>query len=205
MIDLEVPVMKRIKEQHCHCCKELFSPNYRNAKRQTHCLKPDCRKAAKAASQRLWAQNNPDYFKGSVHVNRVREWRQANPGRGRRKSTAAVLQENCDPIPSVKQEVISPLPPESPVLPAPPTVLQDFCLLQDPVFVGLIALMTGCVLQEDFDKAARRLEQLGHDVRGSKPPTGGPYDPQVPHPSVPFPHSLAGWITVWSVTVTSIP
>jgi hypothetical protein len=188
MIDLEVPVMKRIKELQCHCCKELFSPDYRNAKRQTHCLKPDCRKAAKVASQRLWTQKNPDYFKGSVHVERVREWRRANPGLGRRKSSAAVLQENCAPIPSVKHDVISSLPPESPVLPAPPTALQDFCLMQDPVFVGLIAHLTGCVLQEDFDRATRRLEQLGHDVRGSKTTSGGPYDPQVPHPPRPHPH-----------------
>jgi hypothetical protein len=188
MIDLEVPVMKRIKEQHCHCCKELFTPNYRSAKRQKYCLKDDCRNAAKAASQRLWLQKNPDYFKGSDHVKRVQDWRRANPGRGRRKSSADVLQENCEPIPPTKQDVTALLPPESPALPAPPTVLQDFCLLQDPVFVGLIVYMTGCALQENFDRAILHLEQLGLDVRGSKTTSGGQYDPQVPHPPRPHPY-----------------
>ena len=57
--------MKRIKERICRCCTELFSPDYRNAKRQEYCAKPECRKASKVASQQKWLANNPDFFKGS--------------------------------------------------------------------------------------------------------------------------------------------
>jgi len=57
--------MKRIKERTCRCCTELFSPDYRNAKRQEYCAKPECRKASKVASQQKWLANNPDFFKGS--------------------------------------------------------------------------------------------------------------------------------------------
>ena len=174
--------MKRIKERKCRCCTELFSPDYRNAQRQEYCFKPECRKESKVASQQKWLLNNPDYFKGSEHVVRVQEWRRANPGRSRHKSPAPVLQETCTPIPSDNQEVTPPLPPISPVQPSPGPVLQDFCLAQHPVFVGLIAHITGCRLQDDIAGVTRRLEQLGHDVNGSKKTPGGPHDAQNPHP-----------------------
>jgi hypothetical protein len=118
--------MKLISKRQCRCCKESFSPNYRSAKRQMYCDKPECRKASKAASQRRWTKNNPNYFKGSDNVERVREWRRVNPGRQRRKGSGPVLQDNCDEITDVKQEVIPLLPPG---LPALPTVLHEAATL----------------------------------------------------------------------------
>lgn len=168
--------MNLIRKRQCRCCKELFSPNYRSAKRQMYCDKPECRKASKAKSQRRWVKKNPAYFKGSDNVERVREWRRVNPGRQRRKSTCGVLQDVCNKIVDAKQAVTPHLPPE---LPALPSVLQDFFIAQHPVFVGLIAHLTGCVLQDDIALVTRRLEQLGQDVICST--TGGCYDPQVPH------------------------
>jgi hypothetical protein len=152
-----------------------------------YCSKPECRKASKAASQRRWATKNPTYFKGPDNVERVREWRRANPGRQRRTSSGPVLQDICAEIAHVIQEVTPHLPPESPVaLP----VLQDFCIVQHPVFVGLISHLTGCVLQDEIDSVIRRMEQLGQDVICST--TGGRYDPQVPNLSRPHPqHSGA--------------
>ena len=186
--------MKRSRDRKCLCCNEFFFPDYRNAKRQNYCRKPACRKASKAASQRLWSSNNPDYFKGSDHVERVREWRSANPGYRRRKSSPEVLQDHCSRISVAKQEVAE----LSPCAPQPETVvLQDFCLAQHPVFVGLISHLTGAVLQDDIASIARRLEQLGHDVIASNPTTGGHYDPQDPdlsraHPQHPRPVQLGG-------------
>jgi hypothetical protein len=148
-----------------------------------YCDKPECRKASKAASQQRWTNNNPTYFKGPDNVERVREWRRANPGRHLRKGSGPVLQDNCNQIADVKQEVTPFLPPD---LPALPPVLQDFCISQHPVFVGLIAHLTGCVLQDDIAMVTRRLEQLGQDVICST--TGGRYDPQVSHLSRPHPH-----------------
>jgi len=152
-----------------------------------YCDKPECRKASKAASQLRWTKNNPDYFKGSDNVERVREWRRTHPGWRRRTGSGPVLQDNCDEITDVKRDVIPLLPPDSPAL---PPVLQDFCIVQHPVFVGLIAHLTGCVLQDDIAVVTRRLEQLGQDVICST--TGGRYDPQVPNMSRPHPqHSGA--------------
>ena len=139
--------MKRIRERLCRCCKEFFFPDYRNTKTQAYCSKPECRKASKAVSQRQWSRNNPGYFKGSDHVERVREWRKANPVRSRLKGSGDVLQDDCSRITLVKQEVIRCLP-SVPQVPAP--VLQDFCLTQHPVFIGLIAHFTGAVLQPAF-------------------------------------------------------
>jgi hypothetical protein len=153
--------MKRNRERKCLCCQELFSPDYRNATRQNYCPKPACRKASKAASQRCWSSKNPDYFKGSDNVQRVREWRSANPGYRRRNTSSDVLQDHCSVIPLVKQGVVELLPLETQSKTA---ALQDLCLAQHPVFVGLISHLTGAVLQDDIASIARRLEQLGHDV-----------------------------------------
>ena len=176
--------MKRIRERLCRCCKESFLPDYRNTKSQAYCSNPECRKASKTASQRRWSVNNPGYFKGSDHVERVREWRKANPGRGCRKGAGDVLQDDCSRIPLIEQEVACGLP-LVPQMPA--SVLQDYCLTQHPVFIGLIAHFTGAVLQEDIDAMTRRLEQLGQDVIGSNPTAGGRYAPQVPNLSRPDP------------------
>ena len=138
--------MKRIKDRLCRCCKEIFFPDYRNIKTQTYCSKLECRKASKAESQRQWSRNNPGYFKGSDHVERVRAWRKANPVRSRLKGCGAVLQDDCARITLEEQAVIGCLPPPAKT-PAP--VLQDFCLTQDPVFIGLIAHFTGAVLHDN--------------------------------------------------------
>jgi hypothetical protein len=176
--------MKRSKERLCRCCKELFSPDYRNSKTQSYCSKPACRKASKADSQRRWTRKNPGYFKGPDHVERVREWRKANPGHSRSKGSKDLLQDDCAQIPLTKQDVIGDLPSAAEIS-AP--VLQDFCFTQHPVFIGLIAHFTGAVLQDDIAEVTRRLEQLGHDVIGSNLIAGGRYDPQVPNLSQPYP------------------
>ena len=119
--------MKRIRKRQCQCCKDFFFPDYRNLNRQHFCGKPECRQASKSASQKRWLKKNPDYFKGSEHVERVREWRRVNPGRAHHKPSAGMLQDRCSGIPSQKQDV-------SPLLPAEtqgsPPVLQDICLAQ---------------------------------------------------------------------------
>jgi hypothetical protein len=46
-------------------------------------------------------------------------------------------------------------------------VLQDFCLTQELAFIGLLAHLTGVVLQDDISGITRHLRQLGQDVIGS--------------------------------------
>jgi len=76
--------MKRSRtKRQCQHCQTFFDPDRRSAGRQRYCAKPACQKASKAASQRRWQQKPPNRasFRGPTHVERVRQWRKANPGR----------------------------------------------------------------------------------------------------------------------------
>ena len=68
-----------------------------------------------------------------------------------------------------------------PVLSAP---LQDVCLLNHPVFIGLISMFTGAALQEDIALTARKLEARGRDILGIKLPEPVPanYDSKTSAP-----------------------
>ena len=130
----------------CHCCTKSFIPDPRNQSRQHYCPQPACRQASKAASQRRWLSKaaNRDYFRGADQVRRVQFWRKSHPGYWRKKApssqgpqaveaqSANLGQTSCN-VPRVL-----------------PRTLQDFCLAQDPAFVGLISMVTGSTLQEDI-------------------------------------------------------
>jgi len=173
--------MAHIKKRQCLHCQIYFVPDHRNIKKQKFCNRtPECRKASKAASQKRWQTNNPDYFTGTVNVQRVQEWRRANPGRARSKADINRLQDNCPSKSSDIQDVI-------PIIvtgaDTAPSVLQDHLLVKHPVFIGLIAHFTGLVLQDDIAAVAFRLEQLGLDVLSRTILTNGGnrYDPKVPN------------------------
>jgi len=150
--------MKRKKRRKCRNCKQLFFPDYRNAKRQRHCQKPECRKAAKAESQQRWLKKpeNADYFRGPDHVERVRQWRKKHPGYWRKTSLSQnALQDRCQENKYIKQGL------------SPDFVqhaLQDYCLSQPSVFIGLIAHFAGSALQEDIAQTIGRMQQLGNDI-----------------------------------------
>jgi hypothetical protein len=74
--------MKRSAKCKCLHCRELFVADFRNRGRQRHCGKPQCRKVAKALSQRRWLgkAENQNYFRGPENSARVREWRARHPG-----------------------------------------------------------------------------------------------------------------------------
>ena len=170
----------------CKClrCAEFFVPDARNRARQRYCVKPDCRAASKAASQRAWRQKpeNAEYFRGCDNVARVQAWRQAHPGYWRRKGPKGSL---------ALQEISNPQPADNP----PPTAqddgvaLQDLLRAQSPVLVGLIAQLTGSALQEDIAAMTRRLHSRGRAVLGLDAP-GPLYDQQTP-PQCPTPAACA--------------
>ena len=141
----------------CHC-QQLFTPDARNATRQRYCSKPGCRKQSKADSQLRWLQKpeNRDYFRGAEHVLRVQRWRAAHPGYWRRtKRNPVALQDAL--IAQVAVNAVN-------IHPAEKGALQDLLILQPAVMVGLIAQLTGCALQDDIARAARRMQQLGNDI-----------------------------------------
>jgi hypothetical protein len=179
--------MAHIKKRRCLHCQLDFIPDHRNAKKQKFCNRtPECTDASKAASQARWQAKNPGYFKGPTNVLRAQEWRLANPDRPRGKAETTRLQDDYPPKTTDSQGV-APQNAAPEISPAP--ALQDLFHLRHPVFVGLIAHLTGLVLQEDIDAAASRLEQLGLDVLNRSILTNGGnrHDPKVPHLSRPHP------------------
>lgn len=188
--------MDGIKRCKCANCHQPFRPDPRNAWQQRYCGAQACRAASKADSQRRWLgkPENRDYFRGPEHVERVRAWRHAHPGYGRRRpkaSTAAPIPApaaaaapppcaHAPSAPSVApaeaplQEVVPAQVPEAQEQSAPkvsaessaPGALQDLLRQQPIVLIGLLAHLSASTLQDDIALAGQRLLQLGHDVLG---------------------------------------
>jgi len=176
-------------KSNCQHCKRVFHLDHRNVTRQRFCSKPECRHASKVDSQRRWRQKpgNLDYFKGSVHVERVQQWRREHPGYWRRPTpkaseTSDALQETLMPQETETQIFREGVEtPEAGVETPAQDALQDSFFLQPTVLVGLIAQISGLALQEDIAHMARRLQQLGRDILdGSPHATGGSPDAQTP-------------------------
>ena len=139
-------------------CGELFLPDHRNAKRQRYCIKPACKKAAKAASQHRWLMKpeNRDYFKGPEHVQRVQLWRKKHPRYWRKAKTKPdALQDSLIEKPIENKGNISHFTSNA---------LQELLIVQPAVILELIAKFTGSALQDDIVTAARRMQQLGNDI-----------------------------------------
>jgi hypothetical protein len=164
---------KRTRKRKCRCCGVFFSPDHRNRRHQRYCSKPDCRRAGKAASQKLWLDKpeNRDYFHGPDNVRRVQEWRNAHPEycRKKRKALQDDLSLKALETPLVKPSLV-------------PVALQDLLISQPAVLIGLIAHLTGSALQDDIATTARRLQQLGNDIlNGPIPDKGDTYDSKASH------------------------
>lgn len=150
----------------CRCCTKFFQPDRRTEDRQRYCSEPACRQASKASSQRRWlSQNgNGDHFRGADEVRRVQRWRKAHPGYWKKKnpssqSTQAVAAQTTHPDQSSRN-----------VPRALPGTLQDYCLVQDPAFVGLLSMVTGRTLQEDIAATTRQVLLRGRNILGCVSP-----------------------------------
>jgi len=143
----------------CLSCKEKFHPDARNRRHQQYCAKDACRKASKAARQARWLAKpeNQDYFRGSANCERVRQWRLANPGYSRRKTSCRTdaLQDVSNPQPVDNENAIS-----SCLIHA----LQDVLLRQPAVLVGLISVVTGHALQDDIAASILGFQIRGRDI-----------------------------------------
>jgi hypothetical protein len=171
-------------ESHrCKClhCKKLFVSDYRNRGRQKYCSNPECQLVSKRARQERWLSKpqNRDYFRGAANVERVRAWREANPGYWKRhpRKARGTLQDAC----SAQLPLFQELTPE-PLSTACRSALQDVCQAQVPLMVGLVSNFTDCTLQDDIVPFIRRLIARGQDIldqpssRSTK--TNTPYDKQ---------------------------
>jgi hypothetical protein len=170
---------KRTRKHKCPCCGVFFNPDHRNRRRQRYCSKPECRKAAKAASQKRWLSkpDNRDYFRGPLNVHRVQEWRKAHPGYYREKTEALQdrLSGKAAENPMVNTAFAQIQTPFA-------CALQDVLVSQPTVLIGLISHLTGSALQDDIASTARRLQKLGSDIlNGPIQNTGGIYDQKASH------------------------
>ena len=160
--------MSKIKERKCPNCKEFFPPDYRNVDKQVYCNKPDCRKASKKASQQRWLRKpkNRNYFRGPDNVKHVQKWRKANPGYSRRKKDTLQdhCQENIDKNQQVKVDSVSEKPEFATEKPEIQQALQDYCVMQPPVLIGIIATITDSALQDHIACSINRMHQLGLDI-----------------------------------------
>jgi hypothetical protein len=150
----------------CPCCRKFFRPDYRNGHHQRFCSAPACRQASKVASQRRWRRTSfgSNYHRGEHEAWRVQQWRQAHPGYWKKPKPTSKPPQPADPQP-VNPEQSSRNVPRSEL-----RTLQDFCLTQEPAFVGLISMVTGSTLQEDIAQTARNLLLRGQNILGLKIP-----------------------------------
>jgi len=154
--------MAKSGQHKCLNCSDFFDPDCRNAGRQHHCAKSECRRASKAAAQVAWLAKpqNSDYFSGPTQVARVQAWRAAHPGYSRvRRKVSAALQ---DALPLQVTDGIEETANrgEMPEIPA----LQDALHPLESMLTGLIAHVFGFALQDDIDMIKARLVQLGSDI-----------------------------------------
>ncbi len=162
--------MKRQRQHKCRCCKQLFKPDARNLRHQRYCSKEACRNASKRQSQLLWLgkKENEDYFRGPDQVARVQAWRQTHPGYWRKKTPPgrSPLQDYSLTQTIDNQKKID-------VLTSPS--LQESLFAEPAVLIGLIAHLTGQVLQDDIAETSHRLLRLGRHILSHQ--SGAAHDP----------------------------
>jgi len=161
------PVKHWNQQRVCIHCSELFLPDRRNRYHQQVCNQPECRQASQRARQERWLSKpeNQDHFRGAENVQRVQEWRKANPGYWKRSPRQRIrtLQDACSAQTIAIKEVVSVALPE-----VCPGTLQDVCQVQTPLLVGLISKFTDCTLQDDIVLFVRRLIARGYPKRGGR-------------------------------------
>lgn len=168
--------MSRRTKRKCLHCGQQFEPDCRNATRQKYCSEPTCRKASKSASQRRWLRKpeNRDYFRGPEHVQRALEWRKTHPKNSSLKrvkeETSPPLQDDCQAQPSDNKTESVDLTPDTALL---SPLLQEIISAQHLVLFGLIAHLTGSLLQDDIARSSRSFIQLGQDILSTTLPMQG--------------------------------
>jgi hypothetical protein len=138
-------------QRPCYICHRLFTPNRFAGARQVVCSREPCRKAAKKQRQADWFSRNPDYFSGPENVERVRQWR--------RKKAMESPPDPQPPKPSSTLKAKSCNKPE----PAE-GVLQDLARPAEPVIMGLLALWSGAMLQDEVHNLYVQCSRRGSEL-----------------------------------------
>lgn len=160
--------MKRAKPRRRKClsCRQVFSADYRNGHHQRYCSKPDCRKASKKASQGRWRRKpeNRACDCGEARVIKVQAWRKRHPGYWKRKPKPISAPQPTD------SQWVNPEQRSRNATAAQISPLRDLCLEKNPVFVGLLSMVTGSTLRDDIAATSRQLVLMGENILGFKAP-----------------------------------
>ena len=162
--------MKAKTTSKCLKCSEQYVPDHRNRRTQCYCAKAECRKESKAESQKRWLgkAENQNYFRGAGNTDRTRQWRKANRGyRRKKKSAGKSVQQDLFDTQEVGAVDVVGLGRED--------AQQDLYTMQPALLVGIIAIMTGHVQQEDIAASVRSFLARGADILRM-----GPGSPQIP-------------------------
>ena len=155
--------MRKYTRRKCLHCGKMYHPDPRTRDRQRHCAAPECRRASKAKAQARWRAKavNRDYFKGPEQVDRVRRWRKANPGYGKKPAPPdPPLQDDCRMQGVEYKQDKSYL-----VLNA----LQDDSSMQPLILLGLISSFMGSSLQDDMVSQIHKMHARGQQILGNVP------------------------------------
>jgi hypothetical protein len=135
----------------CKHCHNSFIPNKYSGVRQRISDNFRCRSAAKKERQASWVERNPDYFRGSENVERVREWRRKNPDwRKRQKKEAgksSAKAQSCN-----REE------------PGMARLQDSVPIVQDPALVVFMSFVTGSVLQDEVQNLYGRCLVRGGEL-----------------------------------------
>lgn len=154
--------MKQSRRRRCLACGNLYKPDQRSAYHQRYCSEKACQKASHQASQDRWLRQETghNYHRGPEACDRVRDWRATHPKYWQRRPVA--LQDDC-----ASQQVEAQH--DTHKLRAQGDALQDFCLAQHPLFVGLVSILTD-TLQDDMALFLARLQTRGQAILGRGSP-----------------------------------
>jgi hypothetical protein len=135
-------------------------------------VKPECQAASKQASQRKWSRKNPGYFRGDVHVKRVRAWRRRHPGYWKAKGVAGARQD-LDALQDLliaqgfDSEGVTTF--RNCLLAEISRPLQDLLAAQNVTLVGLASMICGEPLQEDIAHVLSACYERGRHIGGMVP------------------------------------
>ena len=129
------------------------------SKVQRYCSQPQCKRASKAHSQRLWSSKpeNHDYFTGEANSERVRQWRKTHlgyetkPNRGPKGPLQDLIETYL-----VDNKVV--------VVGEREKLLQDHMRLQTALVVGLVSILSEATLQDEIAKILRSCLNRGGDI-----------------------------------------
>lgn len=162
------------KRAKCAHCKRMF---YTDPRVTNHrfCGEIECRKASKKASQQKWLAKNKSYFRGLDNTERNRQWRKKQAERQIISQTPSLQQDARSPQcvanegVAMQQDAIGEQHPDNKDVTE--AVENIFCepIQQNPLFIGLLAMVTGTMQQDMIDQTINKVISLGLDITGKSP------------------------------------